>query len=135
MSKKSDSVVTTVNVNTGAEAVAPEATYADICALVPAKEHRTFTEADLAAAKLLKFPESAKEIAATTKGLPAGVVFALCVLAGKAGCGAVAKAILADDTIILKPSASASFKSVDKGMTEFFAGKTAYGLLSMGKNS
>ena len=109
-------------------------TYEDALALVPAKEHRSFTEQEFNVAALLKLPTDKESLATTLKGLSHGAVYAFCVIVGKAGCDKIANICL-EDASALKPSAVASFKSVVKGMTTLFAGKTAYGLLSMVKSS
>lgn len=108
--------------------------YEEILAKVPAKEHRTFTAEDYAAVQCLVFPDTVAEIAAFVKGLSPNKVFALLTICGKTKCQRIAKLFLADG-VVLKASAAASFKSVDKGGSEFIPGKTAYGLLSYVKNS
>lgn len=108
--------------------------YEEIFAKVPAKEHRTFTAEDYAAVQGLVFPDTVAEIAAFVKGLSPNKVFALLTIGGKTECQRIAKLFLADGVVLLS-SAAASFKTVDKGATEFIPGKTAYGLLSYVKNS
>ena len=129
MSKSNKSTVESNNaVESKNDNVAPM-TYDEAVLLVPAKEHRTFTPEDVTAVAALKFPETEGEIKAMAKGLTHNQIFALCVVSGSAECKRVAKVFLADG-VVLKPSAAASFKSVEKGTTQFFAGKTAYGLIS-----
>lgn len=108
--------------------------YESILAKVPAKEHRTFTAEDFAAIQGVVFPDSVEEIATVVKGLTPGKLFAYLTLGGKTECQRIAKLFLAEG-VSLKASAAASFKSVDKGGSEFIPGKTAYGLISYTKNS
>ena len=135
---KKNKTTTTEQNNTAVEpttaADASTMTFEDALALVPAKEHRSFTEAEFKVASLLTFPEDKNALTTMLKGLSHGSVYAWTVLIGKEGCVKISNMVL-EDASALKPSAVASFKSVIKGLTSLFAGKTAYGLLSMVKSS
>lgn len=133
MNKKSNNAQVVVANTTNVDAAATPS-YDEVFKAIPAKEHRTFGPEDFNAIAGLKFPESVEEIAAFVKGSTPNKVYALCVLGGKTEAQRVAKLFLADG-VVLKPSAASSFKSVDKGGSEFYAGKLAYGLLSYVKNS
>lgn len=101
---------------------------------VPAKEHRTFEESDFNAVVNMEFPATAAEVKEFARGLSANKLFCLSTKVGKTECTRVAKLFL-ESNMQLKPSAIASMKSVEKGTTEFWAGKLTYGLLSAVKNS
>ena len=129
MSKKNNNNVETSAVAPVTTTAVSTMTFEEALALVPAKEHRNFSESEFAMAVSRPTPADKDGVKAAIAGLSHGGVFAFCVVQGKDGCAKIANICLEGEGE-LKPSAIASFKSVVKGMTALFAGKTAYGLLS-----
>lgn len=132
--KKSNTVENSNEVTVQSDASVELPTFEETLALVPAKEHRTFDEADFKAIVDKAFPATVDECLELARTLNARQIFALATKSGRAECARVAKLFLDDERKLLA-SAVAGFKSAEGGKTAYFAGALTYGLLSAVKNS
>ena len=138
MKKPTNEAAATITANAAAPAkdeAAPVVTFETLKATVPSKEHRTFEQSDYDKAITMSYPTNGAELKAIVKASNANTVFALFLFHGKDEAVKLSKALLEEKELQMKASAVASFKSVAKGGTEFWAGKMAYGALSLAKNS
>lgn len=109
-------------------------TYEKAFALIPAKEHRTFNEAEFAKVADLSFPADYAGVVELVKSLGANELFALCTKSGKKEVERVAK-LFVDNAPNLRPSAASGLKSASGGKTAYYAGCLTYAILSFKKHS
>ena len=119
--------------NTSVEAVV-NTSFEEAFAAIPAKEHRTFNEAEFAKVADLSFPADYAGVVELVKALGPNEIFALCTKSGKKEVERVAKLFI-DNATNLRPSAVNGLKSASGGKTAYFAGCLTYSILSFKKNS
>ena len=114
--------------------VVENATYEKVLALIPAKEHRTFNEAEFAKVADLSFPADYAGVVEFVKPLGANELFALCTKSGRKEVERVAK-LFRDNAPNLRPSTVLGLKMVCGGKTTTYAGRLTSAILSFKKNS
>ena len=114
--------------------VVENATYEKALALIPANEHRTFTEAEFGKVADLSFPADYAGVVDLVKALGPNEIFALCTKSGRKEVERVAKLFI-DNATDLRPSALQGLKSASGGKTAKYAGCLTYAILSFKKNS
>lgn len=114
--------------------VVENATYEKVLALIPAKEHRTFNEAEFAKVADLSFPATYAEVCEFVKPLGPNELFALCTKSGRKEVERVAK-LFRDNAPNLRPSTVLGLKMISGGKTATYAGRLTSAILSFKKNS
>ena len=131
--KKSNTVENSNEVVASIESSVALPGYEETLALVPAKEHREFSQDDFKVIVDKAFPDTVDGVLELAKTLSHGALFALATKSGKAECTRVAKLFL-ESELSLRASAIAGLKSAACGKSEYFAGCLTYSLISAIKN-